>query len=193
MSRQIPAKSCKTRIPRATKNGRFLQKNHHKTERVTVARTAEGTPISLKADKGSKHKSRERCQAQTKAGGVCPAPAVVRGLCFFHAHPEKLAELGRQGGKTSRHWKPVDGNLSTIPLKSIGDVSGLLEETINRVRQGPFDLRAANAIGFLAGILLKALDQRFEERLTHLEAVTCGKRGTDTEVFEFRSAKESTQ
>jgi hypothetical protein len=49
---------------------------------------------------------------------------------------------------------------------------------------------AANAIGFLAGILLKALDQRFEERLADLEAVTCGKRGTDTEVFEFRSAKE---
>jgi hypothetical protein len=77
------------------------------------------------------------------------------------------------------------------PLKSIGEVSELLEETINRVRQGPFDLRAANAIGFLAGILLKALDQRFEERLAHLEAVS-GKTGTDTEVFEFRSAKEST-
>jgi hypothetical protein len=41
-------------------------------------------------------------------------------------------------------------------------VSELLEETINRVRQGPFDLRAANAIGFLSGILLKALVQRIE-------------------------------
>jgi hypothetical protein len=30
------------------------------------------------------------------------------------------------------------------------------------LRRGPFDLRAANAIGFLAGILLKALDQRVE-------------------------------
>ncbi|MBZ5547399.1 MAG: hypothetical protein LAO22_05425 [Acidobacteriia bacterium] len=66
-----------------------------------------------------------------------------------------------------------------------------MEETINRVRDGPFDLRAANAIGFLAGILLKALDQRLEERLAHLEAVMSGKKGTDTQAFEFWSAKES--
>lgn len=65
--------------------------------------------------------------------------------------PEKPAELGRRGGKRNRHWKIEDGDLPQIPLKSIDDVSGLLEETINRVRQGPFDLRAANAIGFLAG------------------------------------------
>ena len=94
-----------------------------------------------------------------------------RGLCFFHANPEKPAELGRQGGKRNRHWKIEDGDLPQIPLKSIGDVSGLLEETINRVRQGPFDLRAANAIGFLAGILLKAIDSgRIEDDLAHLEA-----------------------
>jgi hypothetical protein len=42
-----------------------------------------------------------------------------------------------------------------------------------------------------ARILLKALDQRFEERLAHLEAVS-SKTGTDTEVFEFRSAEETT-
>ena len=72
-------------------------------------------------------------------------------------------------------------------------MSGLLEETINRVRHGPFDLRAANAIGFLAGILLKALDQRLEDRLAHLEAVQLGKGETDMEEFEFRSAKGSTQ
>jgi hypothetical protein len=72
----------------------------------------------------------------------------------------------------------------------MGEVSELLEETINRVRQGPFDLRAANAIGFLAGILLKALDHRVEERLAHLEAVF-GRARTETEAFDFRP-KEST-
>jgi hypothetical protein len=148
--------------------------------------------MSLKAAKRSKHGSREQCKAQTKAGGVCQAPAVERGLCFFHAHPEKLAELGRQGGKTNRHWKPTDERLPTIPLKSIGDVSGLLEETINRVRQGPFDLRAANAIGFLAGILLKAIDSgRMEDALAHLEAATTGTRGAAIGAFAFRPAKGS--
>jgi hypothetical protein len=34
-----------------------------------------------------------------------------------------------------------------------------LEETMNRIRQGPVDIRTANVIGRLAGILLKAIDQ----------------------------------
>ena len=78
--------------------------------------------MSLKAGKGLKQRNRKQCKAQTKAGGVCQAPAVERGLCFFHANPEKPAELGRQGGKRNRHWKIEDGDLPQIPLKSIGDV-----------------------------------------------------------------------
>jgi hypothetical protein len=34
-----------------------------------------------------------------------PSPAVETALCFFHAHPEKLAEFGRQGGQKNRCWK----------------------------------------------------------------------------------------
>jgi hypothetical protein len=159
---------------------------------LAVAEAEEGTPMRLKADKGSKQRSREKCKAQTKAGGPCQVPALERGLCFFHAHPEKLAALGRQGGQKNRRWKFEEHDLPDRSLKNIGEVSDLLEETINRVRLGPFDLRAANSIGFLAGILLKALDQRLEDRLAHLEAVTLpSKRGTtDAEAFEFRSIKE---
>jgi hypothetical protein len=66
----------------------------------------------------------------------------------------------------------------------------LLEETINRIRQGPFDLRTANSIGFLAGILLKALKRsRIEERLANLEAIVTGK-SDSVEAFAFRSAPE---
>jgi hypothetical protein len=90
------------------------------------------------------------------------APAVERELCFCHAHPERLAELGRQGGQKNRRWKHDESDLPQGSLKSIGEVSALLEETINRVRRGSFDLRAANAIMFLAGIFLRALDQRVE-------------------------------
>jgi hypothetical protein len=47
-------------------------------------------------------------------------------------------------------------------------------------------------MGYLASILLKALESgRIEERLAHLEAVMSGKRGSETEAFEFQSAKES--
>jgi hypothetical protein len=136
-----------------------------------IAGTKGGTTMDLKAEKSSKQRSREQCKARTKAGGPCPAPALEGGLCFCHAHPDRLAELGRQGGQKNRRWKTDVSNLPERPLTTVGEVSELLEETINRVRQRPFDLRAANAIGFLAGILLKALDQRLEERLAHLEAV----------------------
>lgn len=66
----------------------------------------------------------------------------------------------------------------------------LLEETINRVRQGPFDLRAANTIGFLAGTLLKALDEwRIERHLLNLETVVTGNTEAK-EAFDFVSMEE---
>ncbi len=159
--------------------------------RPSVVETEEGTPLKLKAEKGSKQQSQQRCKARTKAGGPCQAPAVEGGLCFCHAHPERLAELGRQGGRKNQRWKVDEGDLPHRPLKSVGQVSELLEETINRVRHGPFDLRAANAIGFLAGILLKAIDSgRIEDRLAHLEAVLTQTTETETEAFDFRPTKE---
>ncbi len=154
-----------------------------------VVDTDEGTPLKLKAEKGSKQRSQQRCKARTKAGGPCQAPAVEGGLCFCHAHPERLAELGRQGGQKNRRRSLDERSIPDRPLKSMGDVGELLEETINRVRRGPFDIRAANAIGFLAGVLLKALDSRIEERLAHLEAVMTN-RGAESEAFDFRPAKE---
>jgi len=84
----------------------------------------------------------------------------------------------------------MDQDLPTKALRSTADVASLLEETINRIRQGPFDLRAANTIGFLAGTLLKALeDCKIEEQLSSLEAAT-GNKAAD-EAFDFRPMKES--
>ena len=135
----------------------------------------------------------KQCSAKNRNGKRCGAWAVTGATqCALHSDPERAAEIGSKHGRRVTFPSPPDA-LPHRPLKNIGEVGELLEETINRVRQVPFDLRAANAIGFLAGILLKALDQRLEERLAHLEAVMSIKRGTDTEAFEFRSAKESTQ
>jgi hypothetical protein len=118
--------------------------------------------MSLKPKKGSKQRSREHCKARTKAGRPCQAPAVEGGLCSCHAHLEKLAELGRQGGRKNRRWRIDECGIPDRSVKSAEEVCEVLEETINRVRQGPFDLRAANTIGFLSGIQLKALAQRVE-------------------------------
>src|SRR5207248_10926486 len=91
-----------------------------------------------------------QCQAMTKADTPCPAPAVERGLCFFHAHPEKTAELGREGGRKNRHVTTDSVELRPLHLRSVADVSELLEDTINQLRAGRIDPRISNAVGFLA-------------------------------------------
>jgi len=75
---------------------------------------------------------------------------------------ENWPELGRQGGRKNRRWRIDECGIPDRSVKSAEEVCEVLEETINRVRQGPFDLRAANTIGFLSGIQLKALAQRVE-------------------------------
>jgi hypothetical protein len=57
----------------------------------------------------------------------------------------------------------------------VGDVTDLLGETINQVRRGQIDPRAANTLGYLATALLKALQQGdTEARLRAIEAVLIG-------------------
>ena len=131
-----------------------------------------------------------KCKGKTKAGTPCRAPEVEKGLCFFHAHPEKPAELGREGGRKNRHWVDTRSDVTPRRLRSFEDVLLLLEETVNNVRQGPFDLRAANSIGFLAGILLKAIEHgRIEERLAQLEAIIASDKGNDPGSFQFTQPK----
>lgn len=148
-----------------------------------------GPPISLKAQKASKTRAQAQCKADTKAGDRRKAPAVEKGLCYFHAHPERLVELGRQGGRKNRRNRFPLEELSALSLKNVRAVADMLEETINNVRQGRIDLRVSNAIGFLSGILLKALEKGpVEERLSHLEAILGGKGGSL--MFEFRKPEE---
>ena len=140
--------------------------------------TAEAPPISLKPQKASKTRIHAHCKADTKAGDRCKAPAVEKGLCYFHAHPERLAELGRQGGRLNRRNR---SSLEAVParsLKNVREVAEMLEETINNVRQGKIELRVSNAVGFLSGILLKALEKGpVEERLNYLESILGGGNG----------------
>ena len=57
------------------------------------------------------------------------------------------------------------------PLNNVHDVSLLLGHSINQVRRGQLDPRVANAVGYLASILLGALQQGpLEERIQRLEA-----------------------
>ena len=56
------------------------------------------------------------------------------------------------------------------PLERVQDVAELLSDTIHQVRRGELEPRVANAVGYLAGTLLKALQAgELEERMEQLE------------------------
>ena|SRR5438309_2254323 len=78
----------------------------------------------------------------------------------------------RAGGITrNRAAKVLPPETPDSPLRNTTDVSTLLGESINQVRRGQLDPRVANAVGYLASILLNALDQGLvEERLSRVDA-----------------------
>ena len=92
--------------------------------------------------------------------------------CFFHS-PRKAkerAEAQRKGGKKALGEKKRILGGSNIQIKNTADIITLLNETINQVRIGEIEVKIANAVGYLSGICLKALEQGdIEKRLEVLE------------------------
>jgi hypothetical protein len=93
-------------------------------------------------------------------------------FCFFHS-PKKAKERAkaqRKGGKKALTDKKRVLGESNIEIKKTSDVVSLLNETINQVRTGEIEVKIANAVGYLSGICLKALEQGdIEKRLEALE------------------------
>ena len=92
--------------------------------------------------------------------------------CFFHS-PKKAKERAkaqRKGGKKALGEKKRVLQGSNIEIKNTSDIVELLNETINQVRTGEIEVKVANAVGYLSGICLKALEQGdMEKRLEALE------------------------
>lgn len=98
------------------------------------------------------------------------------GLCIFH-DPTRLADgqrARRAGGLTrTRVAKVLPADTPDYRLGNANDVSALLGDSINRLRRGELDPRVANAIGYVASVLLRALEQGpIEERLAKLETIS---------------------
>src|SRR3989442_4304375 len=126
----------------------------------------------------------EKCGADPQSGTK---------VCVFH-DPAKAADghrARRAGGTTrSRTVTVLPQETPDNPLRNTHEVVTLLSESINHVRRGQLDPRVANALGYLSGILLKALEQgRTEERLNHLEAVVGCNKGAEAEAFHVVPAK----
>ena len=121
---------------------------------------------NAQSEQGCRYQSErgKRCRARTQTGAE---------FCFFHdpALGEERAAARKAGGvaRTQKAVLPADAPIRA--LRNAADVVELLGETINQVRRGELDLRVSNAIGYLSGILLSAIEKSsYEDRLASLEA-----------------------
>jgi hypothetical protein len=113
------------------------------------------------------------CQAKTADGTICQAAALAGSdFCFFH-DPDRATErreANAAGGRQGK-MKTLDADAPDVRVESSQDVVRLLSDTINQVRTGQLDPRVANAIGYLANILIRAAEQgNIEKRIEDLEA-----------------------
>lgn len=113
-----------------------------------------------------------KCIATKADGTQCQASALKDSdYCFFHdpAKAKERTAARKRGGQTGRATT-LPATAPDLPLKDGRDVVVLLGQTINQVRRGAVDPRVANAVGYLTGVLLKALEVGdLEERLSFLE------------------------
>src|SRR5215471_1067938 len=109
-------------------------------------------------------KKKPRCRHISKIGSRCHAdPQTGKDYCFFHdpEQKKKQAEARKQGGEVrSRQTEPeltLPPNLPDVRLEKSGDVFELMEETVYHLQCGTMDVRAANALAYLASLLLRTL------------------------------------
>ena len=101
----------------------------------------------------------KKCTHILDSGLQCGSWAMDnKNYCFSH-DPDSVEKklLASTKGGLARVIQ-VDVPLEVITIATPGDVASLLASTINDVRTGILDLRVANTIGYLSGVLIKALE-----------------------------------
>ena len=113
---------------------------------------------------------KQKCKANTKAGQPCKAIAVNKGLCTFHADPQKAVELGRRGGRKNRHYSAKPDTEGLVVPRNVEDVKNLLAETMAGIHARRLDPRIGSVLGYLGTALLKAMEATdLEKRIAILE------------------------
>lgn len=136
-----------------------------------------------------------KCTFRKGDGTRCGANAQAEnGLCVFH-DPARQAQgqsARRAGGlKRMRKAQVLPQDTPDHQLGNAEEVASLLANSINQLRRGQLDPRVANSVGYLASVLLRALEQgSVEERLAQLEAILADKAPKDSSLFEFRPNRE---
>jgi hypothetical protein len=126
------------------------------------------------------------CENAKSNGQRCQAIAMHGSrYCFFHDPAAQTARKAaqRRGGQASG---PVvlPADATDLPLHSGKDVAVFLAETINQVRKGRLSPKIGSSVGYLAGLLMKALETTdLEARLARVEQAL-QKRGSDESLFD---------
>lgn len=117
-----------------------------------------------------------RCEHERPDGTRCKTAALRgRRLCFFHdpSMAKKRKAARSRGGLTATiptRAAVLPADTPDLKLETAADVKKLLAETINQARRGQLAVNVANAIGQLAGVLIKVIPGAdFEARLLSLE------------------------
>lgn len=125
------------------------------------------------------------CQAKKADGAGCQAAALPDSeFCFFHdpGQAEKRHDARSFGGSQNR-MKTLSADHPDMKVESCQDIVKLMTETINQVRKGDLDPRVANAVGYLANVLIKALDVGdLEKRMEDLESAILNRKGNHSDV-----------
>jgi hypothetical protein len=126
-----------------------------------------------------KHAPKKSCAATKRNGTACRADALPGSrFCFFHSpqHADARRKAQSRGGLANK-MATLPADAPDVKVEDSADVVKLLSETINQVRRGEIDPRVANAVGYLANIVLAATGQgELESRLAELESLFKGRR-----------------
>lgn len=115
-----------------------------------------------------------KCQFTKQNGEKCQADAMKDSqYCYLH-NPDIPEEEKKQnqakGGKGN--LVKINKPLPPVRINTPYDVVTFLTETINQVRSGELDVRVANALAYLAGHLIKALEvSEVDKRVSTIERI----------------------
>jgi len=113
-----------------------------------------------------------RCKGQTKTGESCRAAATSGGLRFFHANPNKAAELGRIGGRTKSRL-PAEVSDPLPKLDNLSAVRDAVGKLIADVYEGKLHPRVAASLAPLFSLQFRSVEaleaMDLERRLQQVE------------------------
>lgn len=122
-----------------------------------------------------------KCRATRKDGKPCRADAVAGSdYCSFH-DPKKADAFhngrvkGGEAGKLATlsavsPWRGTEGEVAVLKSVEPAELVNLLCDTIDNVLTGAIDPKVANAVGYLAGVIVKIQQyEAIEERLASIE------------------------